>query len=381
MDIFEKYKHLQDYLDIERLSNKNIIYCQQTDIAIHWTHHLTYDKKLISISRQHIIYYSEKFDVYFFYSVFENYEEIIIDFKKLSQQKNFIHFLVCDFRGGDETLKYLEENHIDNLNFSIVNHMGEVVYDTTPKNLKSLTKLKYYFSCSDVLKNNGSVSEIADIQKSDKFILDYKYSLTYFYSKLGLNNIKQGDHVINNNNRLNKVFLYSKVKTNSQREVLVNMALDTGRTQTKEFNTEDWFWNYANYNSNHISFIVDYNICKFNLVMETQPLTKEPNKLSKFVTEKILKSFLVPTPSYVVLQEDVYRDLEEYGFYFLNKEFGFYDYSNYEKFCDFLKNADDFEINELFVKTYNSSMQNKQKLENYIYSDKIKEIKLLTNKD
>lgn len=380
MDTFEKYKHLRDNINIEKLTNKNIIYCQQRDIVIHWTHHLTSNKKLVSISENHIIYYSEKFEVYFFYSIYENYEHIILDLKKLVLRNNYVHFLVCDFIGGDEILSYLENNHIENLDFSIVNHMGEVIYDTHPKNIKDLSKLKYYFSCSDVLKHTKSIPEIAEIQKSSKFILDYKYSFLYFYSKLGLNNIKQGNHIINNNERKNKVFLYSKAKTNSQRETLINLALKTGRIQTKEFDTEDWFWNYANYNNNHVSFLVDYNICKFNLVMETQPITKESNKLSRFITEKTLKSFLVSTPCYVVLQEETYQDLEQYGFFLLNKKFGEYNFDNYIKFIEFLKNATEKEMNELYDETYNLSLQNKLKLEDYIYSDKIREIKLLTNK-
>jgi hypothetical protein len=380
MDIFEKHKDLDNVFNIENFKYKNIIYCQQTDIVIHWVHHLTSDKKLYSVSDKHIIYYSEKFDLYFFYSTFEDYNDIIINLKELTKQENYVHFLVCDFRGGNEILNYFEENDLHNFDFSIVNHMGEVIFDTKPKNLIYLNKLKYYFSCSDVLSIKKFGSEIAEIQKTNKFILDYKYSLLYFYSKLGLNNIKTGEHIINNENRLNKVFLYTKVKSGSQREILINMIKNNSRIKTKEFDTEDWFWNYANYNNNHISFLIDYNICKFNLVMETQPLTKEKNNLSRFMTEKTLKSFLVPTPSYVALQEEIYRDLSNYGFHFLNKEFGDYDFSNYERFCNFLLNSNDKEIDEMFVKNYSYSKLNKLKLEEYIYSDKVEEIKLLTNK-
>jgi hypothetical protein len=88
----------------------------------------------------------------------------------------------------------------------------------------------------------------------------------------------------------------------------------------------------------------------------------------------------VATPAYVLLQEEVYDVLKNYGFYFLNEEFGKYGYENYEKFCDFLKNASDKQLDDLFNRTYEKSKLNKIKLEEYIYSDKTKEINLLINK-
>jgi hypothetical protein len=78
--------------------------------------------------------------------------------------------------------------------------------------------------------------------------------------------------------------------------------------------------------------------------------------------------------------EDCYYDLKDYGFYFLNEEFGEYNFSNYEKFCEFLKQSDDIILNNLYNKTIDKSKQNKIKLEEYIYSDKIKELNLLLNK-
>jgi hypothetical protein len=114
--------------------------------------------------------------------------------------------------------------------------------------------------------------------------------------------------------------------------------------------------------------------------METQPLTEQQNNLSRFITEKTLKTLMVPTPSYLVLQEDVYNELKEFGFYFLNEEFGDYNFSNYEKFCEFLKQSDDQILNDLHNRTIDKSKQNKIKLEDYIYSDKTKELNLLLNK-
>jgi hypothetical protein len=85
-----------------------------------------------------------------------------------------------------------------------------------------------------------------------------------------------------------------------------------------------------------------------------------------------------------LLQHDVYHSLKDYGFYFLNEEFGEYenensDYftENYKRFCEFLKNASDSDMESLFNKAYEKSKYNKVKLEDYIYSDKVKEINLL----
>ncbi len=64
--------------------------------------------------------------------------------------------------------------------------------------------------------------------------------------------------------------------------------------------------------------------------------------------------------------------------YFLNQEFGSYvDFTNYERFCEFLKGATESGIDGLFTKAYEYSKHNKKKVEEYIYSDKVKELKLL----
>jgi hypothetical protein len=130
-------------------------------------------------------------------------------------------------------------------------------------------------------------------------------------------------------------------------------------------------------------------LCKFNLVVETQSLlTFKSEKYltdeNKFFSEKTLKALMVSTPAYVLLQHDVYHSLKDYGFYFLNEEFGEYenensDYftENYKRFCEWLTNASDSDMESLFNKAYEKSKYNKVKLEDYIYSDKVKEINLL----
>ena len=39
--------------------------------------------------------------------------------------------------------------------------------------------------------------------------------------------------------------------------------------------------------------------------------------LNQFFSEKTLKALMVSTPAYVLLQYSVYRELKDYGFYFV----------------------------------------------------------------
>jgi hypothetical protein len=86
---------------------------------------------------------------------------------------------------------------------------------------------------------------------------------------------------------------------------------------------------------------------------------------------------MVDTPSYVLLKKEVYNVLKDYGFYFLNSEFGEPGRLNYDKFCDFLTSCSDDEFDNLFNNSFDKSKNNKIKLEEYIYSIKDDEIKLL----
>jgi hypothetical protein len=354
-----------------KLNNEYIIVCLMNDISIYWVHNLENNKEVIFEHDDFVVYKSNRC-LYLYYKKDLNslYPYLI----ELSDN-NYVHLVMTDFKDIDEAIEILDyKNKFD---YSIVNHMGETLYDTHPRKVKDLKNIKYYFSCSDLLNDKN---EISDFQKTNKFIKDYKYSFIYFYFKYGFNFIQKENIVTYSDDRKTKFFLYTKSKKESQRERLINLALDTKKIKSKEFTEQEYFWfKYYNH-SHHISFMIDYTLCKFNLVMETQPLTKEPNNLSRFITEKTLKTLMVPTPSYLVLQEDVYNELKEFGFYFLNEEFGDYNFNNYEKFCEFLKQSNDQILNDLYNRTIDKSKQNKIKLEDYIYSDKTKELNLLLNK-
>jgi hypothetical protein len=359
------------------IRNKKIIWCLKSDSCLFWVHNLTQNKILYDESETYEIYYSAVHDVFFFYFKVDDsdHENILKNILTLIKDlQNDVHVLLCDFRSINKVVDAIDKSN--EIKFSIVNHFGEMMYDYNPLPIKDLKNIKYYFSCCDLFNEKNT---ICDLQNTNKFIKDYKYSLQYFYFKYGFNFIQRGEHIIENNKTKDGIFLYSKSKEGSERKKLIDMALVGKKIVTKEFNESDIFWFGVNNRTVHNSFLIDYNICKFNLIMETQPLTKDENVLSRFITEKTLKSLLIPNPSYVVMQEDVYIDLIGYGFYFLNNEFGKYNFLNYQTFCDFLKNTSDESFNELFIKSFEKSKLNKIKLEEYIYSEKIKELKLLLN--
>jgi hypothetical protein len=295
----------------------------------------------------------------------------------LLTEKNYVHFVLCDFDKVNHYITKFESEDIKNFNYSLVNYMSETVYDTEPRPLDKLNKIKYYFTSTNVLARSGNQNVISDFQTNmgNRFILDFRYSLTYFYTKLGFNYFQKGNHLFTNSNRLNKVFLYSK-SINSTRDKSIKEAIETGKIFEKTYSDEDWFWYFNNYNQYHTPFIVDYNSCKFNLVMETQLQESNGQLVGLFFSEKTIKTFLVPTPSYVLLQEEVYKQLISNGFYFLNVEFN----NNYKDFCDFLKNSGDKDMDELFELTYHKSKSNKLRLEEYIYGEKQREINLLFSK-
>ncbi len=358
------------------LENKNIIWCHKSDSALFWVHNLCETKIKIYQDDRIEIHYSKIFDLYFFYLQIEDTvsDDIISNIKQLSN--NNLHVVLSDFRCIGKVIQTLD-NETD-IKYSILNHFGEMIYDHYPLNVKDLKKIRFYFSCSDLFNTQN---EISQTQYSTKFIRDFRYSLTYFYFKLGYNFLERNTIIPHNYVHSKKVFLYTKSKSNTIREDLIKMALNTTKIYEKNFDENDKFWFEINNKTHHTSSLVDYSKCLFNLIIETQPITKEKNILSNFCTEKTLKSLILSTPSYVLMQEDVYNDLIKFGFYFLNQEFGDYNFQNYIRFCDFISKSKQSDLEDLYKKVVTKSQFNKIKLEEYIYSDKTKEIKLLTNTD
>ena len=375
MNLFDKYKDKQNVLTIDKIVDSKIILCVSTDIVLYWVYYLSPNSDIVSVSNNYIVFRLN--DGEYIVQITNSNENTVMNIVNLLTEKNYVHFVLCDFDKVNHYITKFESENIKNFNYSLVNYMSETVYDTEPRPLDKLNKIKYYFTSTNVLARSGNQNVISDFQTNmgNRFILDFRYSLTYFYTKLGFNYFQKGNHLFTNSNRLNKVFLYSK-SINSTRDKSIKEAIETGKIFEKTYSDEDWFWYFNNYNQYHTPFIVDYNSCKFNLVMETQLQESNGQLVGLFFSEKTIKTFLVPTPSYVLLQEEVYKQLISNGFYFLNVEFN----NNYKDFCDFLKNSGDKDMGELFELTYHKSKSNKLRLEEYIYSLKQREINLLFSK-
>lgn len=380
--------------DIFSFIDKKIIMSRWDDtISTTWVHSLTLDREFLCLlENQYLIFYSKKFDLYFFYSLDVEFNDV--DFKdkllKLTEN-NFVHILISHSPFCYKFLTFLSEVEIKNLKHSLLFLTADPFLDNRPFDLKLYKKLNYIFSSTNVVKDRNP----NDLRWFDnmwlenninKIYIDHKYSLAYYYFRFGLNFIQNGENLIEISNKKDKVFLYSKTNYKSNRDIAINMALNSNKIYEKVFSKEDIFFNYRNEDNYHIPFIIDYNICKFNLIMETNKPSNDDNetvyeKENIFLSEKTLKGLMVDTPCYILLKPQTYKTLKDYGFYLLNSEFeeGEYDFSNYERFCQWLKNCTDIEFNEMFDIAFEKSKKNKELLEKYIYSDKETEINLLIN--
>jgi hypothetical protein len=384
-----KYESTIEFSDIV---DKNIIMALYDETAIYWVHNLASDKKLACVTDDWVVFYCEKFDVYFFYYLkfdgFSN-KKCMDSLKEVVDKNKYTH-LILSYDSGRMVDDFESNSSIEKFDYSLLNFNSEILYENNIKNIWDCKKVKYFFSCSNMIRRDTNGKEYSSIwqdENTNKFILDYKYAFTCFYIKLGFSYFQKGEQGFEVSNRQNKVFLYSKSpnkNSNHPRYNAIIKALETNKILNKSYTDEDWFWYYANYNYYHTPFINDYNLCKFNLIMETQSINSFDSyhhikSKNQFFSEKTLKGLLVSTPAYILLQYPVYEELKRYGFYFLNEEFGEYTYSNYERFCEWLKNCSDIEFDEMFNKAFEKSRKNKELVETYIYSDKEREINLLIN--
>jgi hypothetical protein len=363
------------------------------DDAKFWVYTLIKNKKAVYKDEDWIIYYSDFHRIYLFFFIGRSSNaNLFIDnhITPLLHNKNRVHLILRRRNEyNDVIIDRIENNRIDGLLYSLVNYDGENFSDGNPHELSLYKKMSYLFT-GTIPVRKGPDENISTPSKwvkenQQRCILDYKYNLTYFYFLFGFNHFQRGEQQIEISNRMNRVFLYSKTHNpSSERTKLIVQALKTDKIFNKKYSEEDWFWYTANYNTYHLSYFLDYNMCKFNLVTESVDVTEmlgDGQARCIFVTEKTLKALSVSTPAYVLLTPDVYKALSEYGFYFLNDEFGEYsDISNYGRFTDFLKGASEEDLDNLFKKSFEKSKRNKPLLESYIYSDKKRELDLLTRR-
>lgn len=362
---------------LSNLENKKLILGIGDDVSKFWVFSLTNELELIHQSSRYDLFFTSKFNFYLVIFNTKNLEFIISSIKEITL-KNYVHFVLSDFDEVKKFIEHFEKINDSNFDYSLLNYYSEILYDNEPINYTELNKFKYFFTSTNPLKKINDQPQTSDLilKLDDRYVLDYKYSLIYFYFKLGFCYFQKGDHLFDNSIRQNKLFMYTKSKDHN-REVQIELARDTGKLYEKKFDKNDWYWYYHNYNNYHIPFIIDYNICKFNIIIETNHVMYNREDHPHFLSEKTLKSLIVPTPSYVLLQDKVYKDLVDYGFYFINKEFEGDGLYNYKNFCEYIKNINDTQLEEFYNKIKNHSYKNKKLLESYIFSDKIREINLL----
>lgn len=379
----------QNKIDLFSLENEKIVYAELVDNSIYWIHNLTQKKELVFLNKEYAVYHCYEHGFYIVYLINQGGEDFvnltINDLKRLSE-KNYVHYVLNSSSVSNRYLQiYENQNIFKNFDYSLIMICSEILTENNPFDVARLKKMKYFFSCTNMASEGRSGICQWAIDNSDKLKIDYKYSLTYYYHKFGFCYYQKGKQELDISNRKNKVFLYSKHSgEHTERYSLIKQALETDRICEKPYTSDDWFWYFVNYNYYHMPFFTDYNSCKFNLIMETQPPSLIRNDANQFVSEKTLKGLMVSTPTYVALQYPVYQNLKNAGFYFLNEEFGEYDektyQQNYNNFCNWLKNCSDEEFNDMFEKSYTKSLNNKVVLENWFNSDKTNEINLLINK-
>jgi hypothetical protein len=351
------------------LIGKKIIVSGINDNSVYFIQALTNDKKFIEKNDEYQLFYSETYDFYIYY-IFKHFDkEYLYSILNNLSKNNYVHFIMSDFF-NDFVIEYLEKKmDFTNFDYSIVFNCAETLSNTNPYKMDEYKNIKYFFSSTKTIDRKDLFTW--SYKNTDKFIFDIKYSFLFAYFKFGLNNFLHINDY-ENINKKNKIFVYNKVGDRTGRIKAIQAIKDIDRFYKKEFNEDDWFWYYTNYNQYHVSFYIDYTICKFNLVFET---FDDSYDCTYFASEKTCKGLITNTPFYVNVSKFIADEIHKSGFYTLNKDF-----ENYKKFVTFMKNCSDEEFENLYLETKEKSKNNKKILEDYIYSDKVYEINLLINK-
>jgi len=390
-------------INLFEIKNSKFIIHKSNDTTIFWVQSLSSDLEFVEFDDSYFLQYSKKYNFYIlsltsYGEIPQNFEDIV---RRLNEKENYLHFIFSDGKFSSYPKCLIEMQKLyKNIKYSLLNINSEIFYVDEPYDLKNLSNISFIFTGSNIVDRSRNYEWLNENQ--NKIIIDFKYPLIHFYFKFGFNYYISGENKLDIINRENKVFFYSKTAgEHTERYFLSQMALKTKRIYEKAYSEKDWFWYQVNYNYYHMPYFYDYNLCKFNLINETlSPTLNDWMLHNQFCGEKTLKALMVSTPSYVLLQSVVYEELKNYGFYFLNSEFGQYTdigtpftlllcenekpgspfkewYENYNKFLHFIEHSSEDEFDDMFNKAFQKSKKNKLLLEKYIFSDKEKEIDLL----
>jgi hypothetical protein len=359
-----------------KIENSKIIIAIGND-SIYLTYNIDTNKKLIFENQVSSLYFLENENCYLFLNnnrVFINeFKNYIDPLLKQFLIKNKIHILLSA-ESNDELSKiiqFINANYQNSsIKYSIVMIAGEIYSESFLKNIddtlfKGVITSTYNSNIIDVLTDK------------EKYNLNYLHTLTYFYILAGYYLGVEDENVLTNNEKFPKIFYYSK--SNEWREEFINMFeehIPSEFLYPKHYSDNIKYLNKFLPYERTIHFTTsffDYTICMFNLTFES-------STYDGYMTEKTLKAIISNTPTFLVVNDDVYKSLTNYGFYFLNDEFeGDTIREKYSNFVDYFKKCDETKIKNLYDATSIKSINNRKLLYKYIYSPKVKELKYIVD--
>ena len=149
------------------------------ETAIYWVHNLASDKKLACVTDDWVVFYSKKFDVYFFYYLkfdgFSN-KKCMDSLKEVVDKNKYTH-LILSYDSGRMVDDFESNSSIEKFDYSLLNFNSEILYENNIKNIWDCKKVKYFFSCTNMIRRDTNGKEYSSIwqdENTNKFILDYK---------------------------------------------------------------------------------------------------------------------------------------------------------------------------------------------------------------
>jgi hypothetical protein len=353
------------------IENSKIIIAIGND-SIYLTYNIDTNKKLIFENQLSSLYFLENENCYL---LLNNSRVFINEFKDYIYPlinefliKNKIHILLSAESGDElsEIIKFINKSYQNcSIKYSIIMIAGEVYSESFLKNIddtlfKGVITSTYNSNIIDILSNK------------EKYNLNYLHTLTYFYILAGYYLGVEDVNVLTNNKRFPKIFYYSK--SNECKEYFIKILEET---IPNEFLYPKHYTDNMKYLSKFLPYertvhfttsFFDYTTCMFNLTFES-------SIYNGYMTEKTFKAIISNTPTFLVINDDVYNSLKEYGFYFLNDEFKGNDImETYLNFIEYFKKCNEIEIRNLYERTSTLSMNNRKLLYQYIHSYKDKEL-------
>jgi hypothetical protein len=363
---------MKNFMKHIEIKNSKIIIGIGSD-AIYLSYNIFQNKKLI--------YQTDICSFYFIkdkncYLLLINIRVDVVEFKKhispiLNKytHTNKIHILLtAECHGIGTVYNFIDKNYNNSLKYTICMIAGEIYSDQFVDNVNDdLFK--------GILTSTYNTNIIDNLADKSKYDLNYLYTLIYFYYLGGYYLGVVDDNVISNNHRFPKIFYYSKLNNPKKQFIeLIEKNIPNELLYPKHYTNDIrdlTKFSKTPHLSHFTTSFFDYTTCMFNLTFES-------SIYNGYMTEKTLKAIISNTPTFLVINDDVYHSLKEYGFYFLNDEFdGNSIMERYLNFIDYFKKCNETEIKKLYERTSILSLNNRKLLYQYIHSYKDKELEYL----